>query len=88
MCFLVSGKVDSEQQAACLYEMSVLFAAMKDNDFNEKKCVKEIEALKNANVEAMNKAREETLKNTGQLSTIGRQLNSKQLNKYLRKFPE
>lgn len=33
---LVSGKVDSQKQVACLHEMSVLFASMKDNEFNEK----------------------------------------------------
>lgn len=67
--------------------MSVLFAAMKDSDFNEKACVKEIEELKKANIAAMGKAREDKLKNAGQISTIGHQLNSKQLNRYLKKFP-
>lgn len=74
-------------QVACLHELSVLFAAMKTTEFNEKQCTKEIEALKNAHIEAMNTAREQKLKNSGQISTIGRMLNSKQLNRYLKKFP-
>lgn len=73
---------------ACLHEMSVLFAAMKDSDFNEKNCTKEIEILNKAHVEAMNQAREEKLKNAGQLSTTGKNLTSKQLNSYLKKFPQ
>jgi uncharacterized protein YdaT len=68
--------------------MSILFAAMKNSEFDESLCKKEIEALKKAHIEAMNKAREEKLKNSGQLSTTGKVLNSKQLNKYLRKFPQ
>lgn len=83
----MSGKVDSQKQTvACLHEMSVVFAAMKDNEFNEKSCAKEIETLKKSHVEALNQAREEKLKNTGVVTSIGNQLTSKQLNKYLRKF--
>lgn len=85
---LVSGKVDSQKQVACLHEMSVLFAAMKDHEFNEAYCEKEIETLNKANIDAMNTARENKLKNAGAITTTGRDLNSKQLNKYLKKFPE
>jgi hypothetical protein len=68
--------------------MSILFAQLKNTDFTESACQKEMDALRDANVAAMNAAREEKLKNAGQISTTGRVLNSKQLNKYLRKFPE
>lgn len=84
---LVSGKVDAQKQVACLHEMSVLFASLKDHEFNEAYCTKEVEALKQANIVAMNTARENKLKNSGALTTTGRDLNSKQLNKYLKKFP-
>jgi hypothetical protein len=84
----VSGKVDSQKTVPCLHEMSVLFAALKNTEFNENLCSKEIEAVKKAHIEAMNRDREEKLKNSGQLSTTGKVLNSKQLNKYLRKFPQ
>jgi hypothetical protein len=83
----VSGKVDSLAQVACLYELSLLFAKLKETDFNEKKCTKEIDLLNQAHIAAMNKAREDKLKNSGQLSTVGKQLNSKQLNRYFKKFP-
>ena len=67
--------------------MSILFAAMKEKDFNEKLCTKEIDALKKSNIDAMNKAREDKMKNSGQVSSVGQQLTSKQLNRYFRKFP-
>lgn len=80
--------MDSQQQTvACLHELSVVFAAMKDNEFDEKSCKKEIDTLKKAHVDALNQAREEKLKNTGAVTTVGNQLNSRQLNRYLRKFP-
>lgn len=82
----MSGKVDSQVSVACLQEMSIVFAAMKDNEFNEKHCQREIQALHKANIDAMNRAREDKLKNSGQISTIGKDLNSKQLNRYLKKF--
>jgi hypothetical protein len=83
----VSGKVDSQSQVACLYEMSLLFAKLKETEFNEKKCTVEIETLNKAHIDAMNKAREDKLKNAGQISTVGKLLNSKQLNRYFKKFP-
>lgn len=79
--------MDSQKQVACLHEMSVLFAALKVHEFNEKICSKEIEAVQKANIEAMNRAREEKMKNAGQIHTVGRQLTSKQLNNYLKNFP-
>lgn len=84
----MSGKVDATSQVECLHEMSVLFAALKDTEFTEKNCTREIEALNKAHVAAMNKAREDKLKNAGQITTTGRELNSKQLNRYLKKFPQ
>lgn len=86
--FQVSGKMDSQKVPACLHELSVLFAALKDNEFNEKNCVKEIEALRKANIEALNKAREEKLRNTGDVTSTGYKLSSTQLNKYFKKFPQ
>lgn len=71
-----------------MQEISVLFAAMKDNDFNEQHCAREINALNKANKEALDCAKEQKMKNRGQIVTTGRQLTSKQLNKYLRGYPQ
>lgn len=84
----MSGKADSQKQVACLHELSLVFAKLKDTDFDDRKCNKELDQLRVAHVAAMNKAREDQLKNTGQLHTTGRQLNSRQLNKYLKSFPQ
>lgn len=83
---LVSGKVDSQSSVACLQEMTVLFAAMKTSDFNEKVCAKEIQALQKANLDALQRNADASSKNKGLLTT-GKVLNSKQINKYLRQFP-
>ncbi|CRK92165.1 CLUMA_CG005694, isoform A [Clunio marinus] len=84
----VSGKSDSLQsKVPCLHELSVLFAALKDNEFDEANCKREIDALKKAHVEAMEQAREDKLKNRGEIISTGTKLNSNQLNRYLRKFP-
>lgn len=84
---LVSGKVDSIERVPCLHELSVLFAAFKDNDFDEKVCKKEIETLKTAHIKAEIEKKEDKLKNSGQAVSTGRKLTSLQLNKYLRRFP-
>uniref|UniRef100_B5DUN8 CHCH domain-containing protein n=1 Tax=Drosophila pseudoobscura pseudoobscura TaxID=46245 RepID=B5DUN8_DROPS len=43
----VSGKADSGSDVACLQEMGMLFACMKDNEFVEKYCHKEIQQFQN-----------------------------------------
>lgn len=85
--FLVSGKVDSVERVPCLHELSILFATMKENDFDEKQCKKEIEALKKAHEIAEKEKKEEKLKNSGVTVNTGRKLTSIQLNKYLKRFP-
>jgi hypothetical protein len=83
----VSGKVDAIDQVPCLHELSILFAKLKDYEFDEKHCTKEIEALKKSFELATIQQREEKLKNSGQAVTTGRKLTSIQLNKYLKRFP-
>jgi hypothetical protein len=43
--------MDSNAQVACLHEMSVLFAKLKDYEFDERQCKKEIELLAATHVE-------------------------------------
>lgn len=85
--FLVSGKVDKIDQVPCLHELSILFASMKDNEFDEKSCKKQIDALKKAHEIAENQKREDKLRNSGAVVSTGRKLTSIQLNKYLKRFP-
>lgn len=74
-------------QVPCLHELSVLFAAMKDNEFDEKLCKKEIEKLQKAHEISEQQHREEKLRNSGESVSTGRKLTSIQLNKYLKRFP-
>lgn len=84
---LVSGKVDSIEKVPCLHELSILFAAFKDREFDEKMCKKEIEDLKKAHALAEIEKKEDKLRNSGQTVSTGKKLTSIQLNKYLRRFP-
>ncbi|KAM7343892.1 small ribosomal subunit protein mS37 [Cochliomyia hominivorax] len=83
----VSGKADSGSDVACLQEMTVLFACLKDNDFVEKFCSKEISQFQRCYKVFMDrKAAAKATINQG-IVTPGNNLNYKQLNKYMRRFP-
>jgi hypothetical protein len=64
-----------------------LFAALKESDFDERQCKKELEKLKIAYDQSLIDAKEKKLKNTGEVITVGKKLTSLQLNKYLKRFP-
>uniref|UniRef100_A0A1A9V6B0 CHCH domain-containing protein n=1 Tax=Glossina austeni TaxID=7395 RepID=A0A1A9V6B0_GLOAU len=83
----VSGKADSSSDVACLQEMSILFACLKDNDFVEKFCNKEISQFKKCYKVFMDsKTALKATVNQG-IITPGNNLNYRQLNKYMRLFP-
>ena len=83
----VSGKSDRTPEVPCLHELSILFASLKDNEFDNSLCNKEIETLQKANVNYLNKKlAEKQITNKG-IMKLGRDLNFRQLNKYLKGFP-
>lgn len=45
----VSGKSDRQKLAPCIQELTALFAKMKEHEFDEQLCAKEIETLRKAN---------------------------------------
>lgn len=47
----VSGKSDRQKEAPCIHELTVLFAKLKDHEFNDEMCAKETAALRAANRE-------------------------------------
>lgn len=47
----VSGKSDRQKQAPCIQELTVLFAKLKDHEFNDELCAKETKILREANRE-------------------------------------
>jgi hypothetical protein len=83
----VSGKVDAIDTVPCLHELSILFAAMKENEFDEKLCKKEIEAIKKAHDLAETQKKDDKARNSGLVVSTGRKLTSLQLNRYLKRFP-
>lgn len=62
---------------------------MKNNDFNETLCAKEINALNKSHKEFLDRsfASKNTLASGAKLIKTGKLLDSKQINKYLRQFP-
>lgn len=84
----VSGKGDKTSEVCCLYEMSVLFACLKTNEFSQSLCSKEIEGFqkcyyKNLNDKQLKKEREAK----GMLIPGDKKLSHKQVNKLLQMFP-
>uniref|UniRef100_A0A1A9WI50 CHCH domain-containing protein n=1 Tax=Glossina brevipalpis TaxID=37001 RepID=A0A1A9WI50_9MUSC len=83
----VSGKADSGSDVACLQEMSILFACLKDNDFVEKYCPKEISQFKKCYKNYMDTKQVQKANINQGIITPGYNLNYRQLNKYMRRFP-
>lgn len=83
----VSGKADSENSVSCLQEMAVFFACMKNNDFNESMCSKEIGTFQKCYKTFLdNKSAAKIVQNQGTLKA-GKDLNSRQINMLFKKFP-
>lgn len=85
----VSGKGDNTSEIYCLYEMSVLLACFKSNEYNQKVCSKEIENFQqcyNESVKTKQGKKEKEAK--GILIPGEKKLSSKQVNTLLRKFPQ
>ncbi|XP_044745728.1 coiled-coil-helix-coiled-coil-helix domain-containing protein 1 [Coccinella septempunctata] len=85
----VSGKGDRTSEVYCLYEMSVLMACFKANEFNQKVCSKEIENFQQCydkSVKLKQGRKEKEAK--GILIPGEKRLSPKQVNTLLRKFPQ
>ncbi|XP_053675662.1 uncharacterized protein LOC128725913 [Anopheles nili] len=83
----VSGKTDKSSDVACLQEMAVLFSCLKTNDFNESLCSKEVSGFQRCyKVYLDNKTAKKETSSKGMLIP-GKDLNYKQLNKVLKKYP-
>jgi len=83
----VSGKSDKQKLAPCIQELTVLFAKLKEHDMNDELCAKETAILREANREYLTNRRiTKKTRNEGIL-TPGKDLHYKQLNKYLKMFP-
>ncbi|XP_055374534.1 coiled-coil-helix-coiled-coil-helix domain-containing protein 1 [Condylostylus longicornis] len=83
----VSGKADSISEVECLQEMAILFACMKDNEFAEKYCQKEISNFQKCFKFHMDKNFQAKQQENLGIIVPGRNLNYRQLNKYMRGYP-
>lgn len=84
----VSGKGDKASDVCCIYEMSVLFACFKNNDFNQAPCKKEIEAFQNCYLDHLEKTKLKKEREARGILTPGeKKLSHKQINVLLSKFP-
>lgn len=83
----VSGKGGHQSDVACLQEMSVLFACLKNNEFNQSLCSKEIGSFKGCYKSYLDSKYEAKIaRQKGGVST-GKNLHARELNVFLRKYP-
>ncbi|XP_056631915.1 coiled-coil-helix-coiled-coil-helix domain-containing protein 1 [Diorhabda sublineata] len=84
----VSGKGGKSSDVCCIYEMSIMFACFKENEFNQAVCSKEIESFKKCYKNHLDaKKLKEEKEAKGVLTPGEKKMSHKQLNALLRKFP-
>lgn len=84
----VSGKGDKTSEVVCIHEMSVLFACLKTNDFNQAMCSKEISGFQKCyNTALHNKQIKKEQQLKGILTPGQKNLTHSQVNKLLRQYP-
>lgn len=83
----VSGKGDKTNDVACMQEMSILFACLKNNDFNESLCNKEVTTFNKCYKTFLDKKQVTKITQSKGILTPGKDLNFKQVNKILKKYP-
>jgi len=83
----VSGKADSTNDVACLQEMSIVFACLKNNDFNESLCSKELSTFQRCYKSFLDKKSDAKKVRDQGILTPGKNINSKQLNKLFKMHP-
>lgn len=83
----VTGKTTQDRKETGMEELGLLFAALKANDFNEKYCQKEIDAVrkKNEDIKAQFIEKKRLIHSTE--IKPGKDLHYLQLNRFLKKFP-
>lgn len=85
----VSGKGDNQSDVCCIYEMSVMFACLKEHEFNQSLCGKEIEKFQKCYLEYSTKRRTRKEKEAkGSIIMGERDFSHKQLNRMLKNFPQ
>lgn len=83
----VSGKGGRTSNVACIQEMTVLFACLKNNEFNEVPCAKEISNFNGCYKTYLDVNFEHKQERRKGGVSIGKDLHSRELNVYMKKFP-
>lgn len=84
----VSGKGGKVSEVCCIYEMSLMFSCLKQNEFEEIGCAKEIDNFKKCYVNhTLAKKTKQEREAKGLLIPGEKSLPSKQLNMLLKQFP-
>lgn len=85
---LVSGKGGKISDVCCIYEMSLMLACLKDNEFGESGCGKEIENFKNCYINHLtSKKNKQDKEAKGILIPGEKNLSPKQVNSLLKCYP-
>lgn len=84
----VSGKSEKDKQNPCIQEMMSLFACLKKNDYDQTPCNQEIDILNSCHksYKITSKHEKDQLR-MGILSPGAKNLNHRQLNMLLKKYP-
>lgn len=83
----VSGKGSRQSDVACVQEMTIMFACLKSNEFNQVACAKEISSFDGCYKKHLDtKFEERQARLKGGMAT-GKKLHARELNVYLRKYP-
>lgn len=84
----VSGKGDNRTDVCCIYEMSVMFACFKENEFNQSLCGKEIDNFQKCYKEHVTKKQQKKEREAKGILTPGdKKMSSRQINQLLKGFP-
>lgn len=85
---LVSGKGGKVSDVCCIYEMTLMLACFKENEFGATGCAKEIEDFKKCYVNHVTAKRNKIARESKGLLTAGeKNLSPKQINLLLKKYP-
>lgn len=83
----VSGKGGKTSDVACIQEMTVLFACLKANEFNETKCPNEIKNFNGCYKTYLDTNFQHKQERRKGGVSIGKELHARELNFYLKKYP-
>ncbi|XP_063239298.1 small ribosomal subunit protein mS37 [Bacillus rossius redtenbacheri] len=85
----VSGRSEKDAGVSCLQELSVMFACLKRNEFEQALCSKEIGLFQNCYKQHLdNKFVKKQQEKKGVVITGSKNLGSKQINQLLKRFPQ